>query len=90
MNDHNIVHGCDLPIVKLVPRHDRDVSKKYYQRIEASLRAVGLIEPLIVFAQEDHYEILDGNVRFHILRQMGVATVPCLIIRFLTWENHYA
>ena len=45
----NMVNGRDLPIVKLVPRNKRQVSKKHYQRIEASLRAVGLLEPLVVY-----------------------------------------
>ena len=53
-----LVNGIDVPIVKLVPRNERKVSKKHYERIEASLRAVGLIEPLIVFPQGDNYEIL--------------------------------
>ena len=43
------VRGMDVPIVKLIPRNERKVSKKHRDRIEASLRAVGLIEPLIVF-----------------------------------------
>ena len=73
------VHGIDVPIVKLIPRHERKVGKKYYQRIEASLRAVGLIDPLIVFPQGDNYEILDGCLRYKILLDMGVETVPCLI-----------
>ena len=71
--------GRDLPIVKLVPRSERKATKKYYQRIEASLRAVGLIEPLIVYDQGDIYEILDGRLRYEILLEMGVETVPCLV-----------
>jgi ParB family chromosome partitioning protein len=74
-----LVHGLDIPIVKLVPRNERTVSAKYIKRIEASLRAVGLIEPLIVFPQGDNYEILDGCLRYRILLEMGVETVPCLI-----------
>ena len=50
-----LVNGIDVPIVKLVPRNERKVSKKHYERIEASLRAVGLIEPLIVFPQVNYY-----------------------------------
>ena len=73
------VRGIDVPIVKLIPRRERKVGKKYYQRIEASLRAVGLIDPLIVFPQGDSYEILDGCLRYRILLDMGVETVPCLI-----------
>ena len=47
------LEGVDISIIKLVPRHERKVAKKYRQRIEASLRAVGLIDPLIVFPIED-------------------------------------
>jgi hypothetical protein len=74
-----LVQGLDIPIVKLIPRKERTVSKKYIKRIEASLRAVGLIEPLVVFPQGDNYEILDGCLRYRILLDMGVETVPCLI-----------
>lgn len=73
------LQGIDLSIVKLVPRHERKIAKKYRQRIEASMRAVGLIEPLIVFPIEDSYEILDGTLRYQILLDQGVETVPCLI-----------
>ena len=73
------VHGIDISIVKLIPRNERKVAKKYRQRIEASLRAVGLIDPLIVYPLEDGYEILDGALRYRILLDLGVETVPCLI-----------
>ncbi len=73
------VQGLDIPIVKLVPRTERKVNERYKKRIEASLRAVGLLEPLIVFPLGDSYEILDGNLRYRLLLEMGVETVPCLI-----------
>ena len=57
------VDGRDLPIVKLVPRTDRQVGKKQQERIAASLRAVGLLEPLIVYDHGESYEILDGHLR---------------------------
>ncbi len=74
-----LVKGIDIPIVKLVPRSDRTIPLKYRQRIEASIKAVGLIDPLIVFPLEDTYEILDGALRFRILLDLGVESVPCLI-----------
>lgn len=73
------VQGIDISIVKLVPRHERKVPKKYRQRIEASVRAVGLIDPLIVFPLKDGYEILDGALRYRILLDLGIESVPCLI-----------
>ena len=74
------VNGLDVPIVRLVPRNQRKVSDKYRKRIEASLRAVGLIEPFVVFPLGDDYEILDGGLRYEILLNLGVETVPCLIV----------
>jgi hypothetical protein len=53
----------DTTIGELVPRNERTVSVRYVKRIEARLRAVGLIEPLIVFPQGDSYEsrcVADG------------------------------
>ena len=74
-----LIQGIDISVVKLVPRNERTVAKKYYQRIEASLRAVGLIDPLIVYPLGDSYEILDGSLRYRILLDLGVETIPCLI-----------
>ncbi len=73
------MQGLDISIVKLIPRSERKVAKKYRQRIEASLRAVGLIEPLIVYPINDGYEILDGSLRYRILLDLGVESVPCLV-----------
>ena len=75
------VEGCDVSIVKLIPRNERKVSKKYSKRIEASLRAVGLLEPLVVYPQGENYEILDGCLRYRILLEMGIETVPCILGR---------
>jgi hypothetical protein len=57
------VNGIDVPIVKLVPRNEQQVNKKYYKRIEASLSAVGLLDPLIVFEQGDDYALCGTNGR---------------------------
>ncbi len=73
------MQGSDISIVKLLPRNERKVAKKYRERIEASLRAVGLIEPLVVFPVNGGYEILDGALRYRILLELGVESVPCLI-----------
>ena len=42
-------------------------------------RAVGLIEPLVVLDQGECYEIVDGNLRYEILLEMGTETVPCFV-----------
>ena len=77
--ERKLVNGRDIPIVRLIPRNERRISQKYVKRIESSLRAVGLIDPLIVYPVGEDFEILDGCLRYRILLEMGVETVPCLI-----------
>ena len=50
-----------------------------YKQIRASLEHIGLIEPLAVFPQgEERYLVVNGNLRLHILRELGHQTVRCI------------
>ena len=73
-----IVEGRDIPLVLLRPRHDRKISKREHERIRAGLLSVGLIEPLLVFPENDYYIILNGHQRYRILLELGVETAPCI------------
>jgi hypothetical protein len=77
---HVEVEGRDIPIVKLVPVRQRTVSKRSYRKLVANLKAVGLIEPLCVCEENGKYLILEGYVRYTALLEMGVETVPYLIL----------
>jgi len=46
--------------------------------IAASIRAVGLIQRSS-FSRKRLFLILDGYVRYRILLEMGVETIPCII-----------
>jgi ParB family transcriptional regulator, chromosome partitioning protein len=72
------IQGGDIPIVLLRPRHERKITKREYERIKAGILAVGLIEPFLVFPENDYYIILNGHQRYWILLEMGVETVPCI------------
>mgnify|MGYP006277085199 FL=1 len=74
------VKGMDVPIVKLTPLRKRNVSKKNYSKLVANLKAVGLIEPLCVCQEGEQFFILDGYIRYTALLEMGVETVPCLVL----------
>jgi ParB-like chromosome segregation protein Spo0J len=53
-----------------------------YQQVLASVREVGIIEPLIVFTQNaksDGYFLLDGHVRLEVLKQIGATHARCLV-----------
>lgn len=78
--DKNMGVGVDVPIVKLTPLRERKVSPKSYRKLKANLMAVGLIEPLCVCKEDDTYYILDGFIRYQIFLEMGVESVPCIVM----------
>jgi ParB-like chromosome segregation protein Spo0J len=53
-----------------------------YGQIAASVREIGLVEPLVVARQKQShgkYLLLDGHLRLEVLREFGAETVQCLI-----------
>ena len=53
-----------------------------YAQIKASVRAIGLVEPIVVIphpAQQGSYLVLDGHVRVEVLRELGVASVLSIV-----------
>jgi hypothetical protein len=75
----------DLPLARVLPmrRFDDGVRKTAkYRCIAASVRELGLIEPLVVFPQRDaggSYMLLDGHVRLMILKELGATSAWCLV-----------
>jgi len=74
------ITGMDVPIIKLTPLRKRKVSKKNYNKLLANLKTVGLIEPLCVCKEGDQFLILDGYIRYTALLELGIETVPCLVL----------
>lgn len=74
-----------LPLHKILPlrRLDEGIRKtSKYKCIEASIRELGLIEPLVVFPQANSdgcYMLLDGHVRHMILKTVGESSAKCLV-----------
>ena len=53
-----------------------------YKTILASLKEVGLVEPLVVHPQKDapgKYLLLDGHFRYHALKEMGQTEADCIV-----------
>lgn len=74
-----------VPLERILPLRklpgDIEGTKKY-QRIVASLREVGLIEPLVVFPKKGaskHFILLDGTIRLHALKSIGAPDALCLV-----------
>jgi len=77
--------GVLLPIGSILPLRQLKpgvrVTQKY-QQILASVREVGIIEPLIVFPQDrkaEMYLLLDGHIRIEVLKELGQTSARCLI-----------
>lgn len=71
--------AIDIPIVQLTPLRDRKVTGREFDRILASIKAIGLIEPLVVYPDGANYVILDGVQRYRALIELGVEVVPCIL-----------
>ena len=53
-----------------------------YDAILASIREVGLIQPLVVYPLDgsaNHYKVLDGHLRLYALKELGIAEALCII-----------
>jgi hypothetical protein len=72
-----------LPLGIIVPQ--KEVTKgnrsgDFYKQLTASLKHIGLIEPLVVYPRgPGDYLLLDGHVRLEILNSMGVREAKCLL-----------
>lgn len=76
-----------VPLDKLLKTrtvHPNVKTTEKYKRIVASIREVGIIEPLIVHPQKGGgthcaYLLLDGHVRVEALKELGRTEAPCLV-----------
>jgi len=70
-----------VPLKPLQP--DVKMSAKY-RKIVTSIRTVGLVEPPAVFADSANpgrYFIVDGHLRIEALRDLGAASVTCILAK---------
>lgn len=68
-----------LPVKKLPPGINTTAK---YRRIAATVREVGIIEPLVVYPQKNgavQYILLDGHIRLEILKEIRQEKVKCLV-----------
>lgn len=74
---------CTLPLSKIMPQRligPADRQRAKYKIILNSIKAVGLIEALVVYPKSaDEYLLLDGHSRFDVLQQLGVDEARCTL-----------
>lgn len=76
----------ELSISELIPSKNLDDTRistsKKFCKVLSSIRAVGVIEPLIVFpAGENKFVLLDGHIRLIAARQLELSSLPCLVAK---------
>lgn len=75
--------GLIVAIESIVPFRQIKPSMRSTQRylqVLASVREVGVVEPLIIFRQKDDtYLLLDGHIRLEVMKQIGETHAHCLI-----------
>jgi ParB family chromosome partitioning protein len=59
------------------PRHHID--ERGLQELEASIRAQGILQPLLVRPQGGDFELIAGERRFQAARRAGLDTVPVVV-----------
>ena len=76
-------HVVILPLNIIVPQKVVTKGQRegdFYRQITASLKHVGLIEPLIVYPRgPGEYLLLEGHVRLEILKSLGITEAKCLL-----------
>jgi hypothetical protein len=61
---------------------DPQKSAHRYKTIVASIKEVGLVEPLVVYRQKDmpgKYMLLNGHLRYFALKELGETSADCII-----------
>lgn len=89
MSDSTIALGFNtevitLPIDQITPTKmiaDSIIAGTKYQQILSSVKAVGIIEPLVVSqeSQTSGYFLLDGHLRLRALQQLELTSAACLL-----------
>lgn len=89
MNTPKICFGKErirLPLDKILPVRiikDPEKSVSRYASIVSSIPETGVIEPLMVYPQKNGHEgfylLMDGHLRLHALRELGITEVDCLV-----------
>jgi len=78
--------GIDLAVDAILPIRQVKPSDQCfgkYRAVLASIKAIGLVEPIVVYpnkgAKGTFLLLLDGHLRLKAIRELGHTTAPCLI-----------
>lgn len=78
---HNELIWIPIEQIILTKKIDKNFEKTTkFQSILSSIREIGIVEPLVVYPEENHqYILLDGHSRLHALKILGIDKVLCML-----------
>jgi len=82
-----LLEPVEVEVEKLLPSSklpDGIKATTRYETIAASVKEVGIIEPLIVYPEKGTkgaYVLLDGHLRLEVLKDLGARKVVCLVAK---------
>ena len=73
----------ELPLERLTALKEpkaQELGSRTCKQLRASLKHVGLVEPLAVFPQDaERFLVVNGNLRLYLLRELGVQSARCTV-----------
>ncbi len=56
------------------------LDEKMLGKLKQGITRYGLVENLVVRPQDGYFEVLSGNQRLKVLAELGIETVPCIVL----------
>lgn len=73
------MHNKTISVKALAEGYSPRKNYKGKEELKNSIEKEGLLEPLLVRKDGDRYIIIDGVMRFRIIKELGWEEVPCII-----------
>lgn len=74
---------CEIPVVKAQPdpqQPRKTIAEAELKELTGSIERRGLLQPLIVFANDDGFVVIDGHRRLMAMERLGAEFVPAVVL----------
>jgi ParB/RepB/Spo0J family partition protein len=75
-----VVERTEVPIDQIIPSPYQPRQTFDIEDIKGSIMKDGILVPLTARKKDGYYELIDGERRWRVARELGYKTVPCTII----------